>query len=100
MRKFRDWQSADRLVGDPSISVVRSENARSRRMRIIRIAGFSFGGQHLVRGAARNAARLLPRFIGLPQNDVKVSLTRSSLAFRVARDLFRGCDCRITTRHA
>jgi len=48
----------------------------------------------------RNVLQLLSRLIGLPQNDVKVSLTQGSLAFRVERDLFSGCDCRITTRHA
>lgn len=41
----------------------------------------------------RNVLQLLSRLIGLPQNDVKVSLTQGSLAFRVERDLFSGCDC-------
>lgn len=48
----------------------------------------------------RNALQLLSHLIGLPQKDVKVSLTRGSLAFRVERDLFSGCDCWITTWHA
>jgi len=59
-----------------------------------------FGKYLLYDSEQYNASQLLSRLIGLPQNDVKVSLTLGSLAFRVERDLFSGCDCWITTRHA